>query len=64
MGGETGRKNTMRKLEEIKKELIKVQQQINDLFQHQQRLIGMQIILEEQQQQKPSLKVHDTKNAS
>ncbi len=55
----------MRKLEEIKKELIKVQQQINDLFQHQQRLIVMQIILEEQQQQKPSLKVHDkTKNAS
>ena len=55
----------MRKLEEIKKELIKVQQQSNALFQHQQRLIGMQIILEEQQQQKPSLKVHDkTKNAS
>ena len=55
----------MRKLEAIKQELVKVQQQINDLFQHQQRLIGMQIVLEEQQQQKPSLKVHDkTKNAS
>ena len=55
----------MRKLEEIKQEMVKVQQQTNDLFQHQQRLIGMQIVLEEQQQQKPSLKVHDkTKNAS